>query len=254
MPQSNSIARPWGAIFRVLFVCLITCAAGCAARPAPLATRAVNTGILYQTDPLSRLLEGGYSGGRTTLGELVKLGDFGVGTFSGYRGGEMWMLAGRVFSIPNPTTSVQVQDLATKIPFAMVTQFQPTQRLKIDALEDFEALQSLLNRYLDPKKNYAILIDGKFQDLDVQCVQPPGKPGLPFAEIAQTKAKLTDASAKLVGFKMSTEAEAVNHPGFHFHARTTSGQGGHVLEFRHLGPAVVSWQEASELRVLHDAK
>ncbi|MCE9626090.1 MAG: acetolactate decarboxylase, partial [Deltaproteobacteria bacterium] len=156
---------------------------------------------IYQSDPLPRLLAGDYHEGRTTLGELKSLGDFGLGTFDDYRGGEMLMLGGVIYSIPEPETSSVVTDLKIKTPFAMVTRIRPTQTLKLRQVEDYPALQKLLDQQLDPQKTYAISVEGVFQELKVQAVQPPIEASLPFERLSQSKAEFHGVPAKFAGFR-----------------------------------------------------
>jgi len=207
--------------------------------------------VIYQSDPLSRLLAGGYHNGLTTLGELKALGDFGLGTFDDYRGGEMLILGGVIFSIPNPETSVPVSDTKLKTPFAMVTRFRPTQEVKLKQVEDYPALQKLLDSHFDPQKTYAISVEGVFHNLKVQAVRPPTEIGLPFEKISHAKAEFSDVSARFAGFRFGGEEAKTNHLTYHFHGRTQKGQGGHILDFQKAGPITVRWQEASEVVVLH---
>lgn len=216
--------------------------ASCAAR---------SSRIIYQTDPLQRLLAGGYHNGQSNLGEVKKLGDFGLGTFDDYKGGEMLILGGLIYSIPNPDNSFLVEDLSLKTPFAMTTKFLPTHHIQIKQIADYTALQKLLDEHFSPEKNYAILIRGLFHSLKVQAVEAPQEAGLPFEKIGQQKAELQDVSAELFGFRMGSSASSINHVGYHFHGRTRSGQGGHLLDLQSSEPITVQWQEASDVIVLH---
>lgn len=232
-----------------LFAFLLLNFSACQGHPPPRVARPNQ--IIYQTDPLARLLDGDYSGGRTTLGELEQLGNFGLGTFSGYQGGEMMIFQGVVRSIPHPSGSVIVKDPSIRIPFAVATRFQPRKSIKLKDVADYAELRARLETLLDPSKNYAILVEGNFRDLRVQCVQPPGKPGLAFAEVAQEPAQLKDVRAKFVGFKTVDGNTGHNRGGYHFHALTSRGEGGHLLDFRNLESVQVRLQEASSLQILH---
>lgn len=196
-------------------------------------------------------MDGDYSGGRTTLGQLKSLGDFGLGTFSDFRGGEMLIFEGLVYSISHPRAVALAEDPELRIPFAMTTRFQAPDAGEELTAETYADLQNILNRRFDPEKNYAVSVAGNFRSLEVQCVQPPGRPGLPFAQLKQQKAVLETVAAQLVGFRMGLGAEPNNHPGYHFHVLTRRAEGGHLLGFESLGPVTVRWQEMKEWRLLH---
>ena len=63
-----------------------------AAPPAPAAE-------VYQISTISSLLAGGYDGD-ATVGELLRHGNFGLGTFNGVDG-EMMVLDGKVYRAPS---------------------------------------------------------------------------------------------------------------------------------------------------------
>lgn len=75
---------------------------------------------LFQVSTYNDLAGGGYDGD-TTIGELKKHGDTGLGTFNGLNG-EMIVLNGTVYQVRNDGT-VQVMDDSKKTPFTMVTFF-----------------------------------------------------------------------------------------------------------------------------------
>jgi len=204
---------------------------------------------LYQTSSIQGLLRGDYRSGKATVGQLKRLGNYGLGTFVNYQGGEMLMLGQEMYSIPHPQGASLVTDAAIDSPFAMVTAFHPDKKIRVQDVTDYASLRKLLDAYLDPQKNYAILIEGALDGLKVQCAQPPHRPGLPFAEIQQDQAEFQNVSARLFGFRMSEQAEAVNLSGYHFHGLTRKGQGGHVLEMK-IKDATVRWQEEGTIELL----
>src|SRR5262245_7741291 len=81
--------------------------------------------VLYQTGQLARLLEGGFYANNMKFCDVLRYGNFCLGTFNGFRGGEMLLAGGQVFAIPNPRSSGVVTDFNVDTPFAMVTDFDP---------------------------------------------------------------------------------------------------------------------------------
>jgi acetolactate decarboxylase len=207
--------------------------------------------VLYQTHPLSPLLEGNYDGGNITLDNLLRYGNFGIGTFSGFNGGEMLVVGGAIYSMPQPTTANLIRDLQIETPFAMITNFKPSSSTSITDVKDYETFKERLESQLNPEKHYAVLVQGKFKKLEVQCVQPPHQPGLLFEKISQSPASFSDCEGILVGFRIGTGVDPeINHPGYHFHGLLQQGGGGHVLELGVMD-AVVSTQELERLEVLN---
>src|SRR5262249_8176141 len=77
---------------------------------------------VYQISTISSLLAGGYDGD-TSAAELLRFGDFGLGTFNGVDG-EMMVLDGRVYRGTIDGRAHAVADSALT-PFAVVVAFRP---------------------------------------------------------------------------------------------------------------------------------
>ena len=84
----------------------------------------------YQVATISSLLAGGYDGD-TTVGEMLRHGDFGLGTFNGIDG-EMMVLDGRVY---RGTTDSRAHLVARSelTPFAVVVDFHPQTSMSVAA-------------------------------------------------------------------------------------------------------------------------
>lgn len=93
-----------------------------------LVTRAVADALqlehatLYQVSTAGALVEGVYRGS-VTVANLLEHGDFGLGTFDALDG-EMVVLNGKCFQARGDGTVVEA-DPHGKVPFAVVTRFQP---------------------------------------------------------------------------------------------------------------------------------
>lgn len=186
---------------------------------------------LYQTARLTDLLAGRYGSG-VSLETVREHGDFGIGTYVNYDGGEMALLGGAFYSLPSPDAApVELSDLSRKTPFTMMTHFQPQANTVIEGTVDsYRDLSQILDRHLNPERHYALLIEGIFRFLDLQCVQPASSPSLPFERVQQRRACLLNYDASLVGFRMGLGVESFNKPGYHFHAVAKGRGGGHVLD------------------------
>src|SRR5262247_4928572 len=76
---------------------------------------------VYQVSTISSLLAGGYDGD-TTVGELLRHGNFGLGTFNGVDG-EMMVLDGKAYRGTTDGRAQLVAD-AERTPFAVVVAFR----------------------------------------------------------------------------------------------------------------------------------
>ena len=99
-------------------------------------------GEAYQVATISSLLAGGYDGDMT-VGELLRHGDFGLGTFNGVDG-EMMVLDGRVY---RGTTDSRAHSVAwsERIPFAVVADFHPQGSMPVAVGQSLEQLQAALD-------------------------------------------------------------------------------------------------------------
>ena len=93
----------------------------------------------YQVSTISSLLAGGYDGA-TTIGEMLRHGNFGLGTFNGVDG-EMIVLDGQVYraTVDGRAHLVDPSDLT---PFAVVVPFQPQSSMAVAAGQSLEQLEA----------------------------------------------------------------------------------------------------------------
>jgi len=211
--------KPW-----LLPVVLLCCCIGCAA-PPPLNT-------VTQTSTIDVLLAGGYDGAMT-CGELLKHGDFGIGTFDRLDG-EMIVLDGRVYQV-RADGRVYQPPAGLKTPFAAVARFAPDNALRLTQNLDYPQLQQALDAQLaDPHLFYAIRITGRFSKMRTRSVPPQAKPYPPLTEVAATQPEfdMTDIAGTIVGFRCPAYAKGINVPGYHLHFISADRkQGGHILSF-----------------------
>ncbi len=85
--------------------------------------------VLYQTSLMSALLSGVYEGS-TTIADLLKHGDFGLGTFNELDG-ELIAFSSQVYQLRADGSARKAQP-EQKTPFAVMTWFQPQYRKTFD--------------------------------------------------------------------------------------------------------------------------
>ena len=187
---------------------------------------------LYLSAPVNAMLKGFYEE-NTTLGDLRRHGDFGLGTFNDLDG-EMVMLDGVIYQLHADGKTYPVAD-HVQTPFACVTFFKPSVEEEIEGNLDFNAFNVILNRML-PSDNmlYALRVEGLFREVKVWSVarQPNYQP---LVEDEQNRPLFTyeNIHGVLAGFYTPKFIRALNFPGFHLHFLTSGREcGGHLHECR----------------------
>ncbi len=201
---------------------------------------------VYLSTPINALVEGFYIE-KTTIGDVRKHGDFGLGTFN-YLDGEMILLDGAAYQI---TAKGKVQAVADseQTPFACVTFFHP------DTWDDIgdgsPGIFDLLDRLIpSPNMLYALRIDGTFKYVKTRAV-PKTKNYLPLVEAAKNQIvfELADVEGSLAGFYTPQFMASLNAPGYHLHMLAADRQhGGHLMECC-LGRARIGIQHVPRLEV-----
>ncbi|MDA8104968.1 MAG: acetolactate decarboxylase [Nitrospiraceae bacterium] len=185
---------------------------------------------VYLSAPINALVEGLYVE-NTTMAEIKRHGDFGLGTFN-FLDGEMVLLDGHVYQIRSDGKVYHVED-NEESPFACVTFFNPD---TIDALENSDnskGFHDLLNSLI-PSENmlYAIRIDGTFSHVKTRVV-PRSENYRPLVEATKNQPVFDfhDVRGCLTGFYTPRFMESLNAPGYHLHFLSEDRQhGGHLIE------------------------
>jgi len=213
---------------RVTF-CIAACfaLAGCAS-PAPR-----DRDVIYQTASIAALLEGFFDG-EATFADVLRHGDFGLGTFNALDG-EMIAIGGRVYRVDHDGRVNRVP-LHEKTPFSIVTFFDVDHTLVVTHPIDYAEFQKRIDARL-PSRNepYAIRVEGEFDFVRTRSVprQRPPYRRLVDAANDQNEFEMTSVSGVMVGFWFPQQMSDVNVPGYHFHFPTDDRtRGGHVLDAR----------------------
>ncbi|MDP6633590.1 MAG: acetolactate decarboxylase [Phycisphaerae bacterium] len=205
--------------------------------------------VVYQYSTINALLEGVYDG-RMTCGQLVRHGDFGLGTFNALDG-EMVVIDSKVYKIRSDGKAYRAPS-SEKTPFAMVAKFKPNMIFIIE--HDGQPTLEQLLEYKVPDSNLpqAIRIDGHFKYVKVRSVPKQKRPYRRLARIVDDQAvfELKDVRGTLLGFAIPPYMAGVNMPGYHFHFITEDrSRGGHVLKCR-TGHVEMQIDEIPELHLV----
>jgi acetolactate decarboxylase len=188
---------------------------------------------VYQTSTISALMEAVYDGD-VTIGELLRHGDFGLGTFNRLDG-EMVVLDGVCYQL-RADGSASVADDRDLTPFASVTRFVPDLSIPVDSPVDREGLSAMIDDALSSENLiYAVRVTGRFGRVRTRTVaaqQPPYR-SLVEAAQGQTEADFSDVAGTLAGYRMPDYEQGIAVAGYHLHfIDDERRRGGHALEFR----------------------
>ncbi|SEB39498.1 acetolactate decarboxylase [Terriglobus roseus] len=189
------------------------------------------SGELYQTSLITALLQGVYDGEMEFV-EVMRHGDFGLGTFNGLDG-EMVAAEGEFYQLHSDGTATPVRP-DQKTPFAAVTHFVPQQELRVTATVSRNDLLPIIAWAAQKNLFTAVQIEGLFQEVRTRTVAKQTRPYPPLTEAAGDDAenivRLTKGT--LVGFLSPDYAQGFQVAGFHLHFLSEDKTvGGHMLDF-----------------------
>jgi acetolactate decarboxylase len=214
----------------ILACVLISGLSGCnfAYADNPIADRET----IFQISTINALMEGLYDP-VITVGDLLKYGDFGIGTFEGLDG-EMVVLDGKCYQIQDDGVAYLKED-SVGVPFADVTYFDKDYEDEIASGTTFEQLKTQIDDVL-PTENifYGIKIEGTFTFMQTRSVAGQEKPYPPLTDVTadQVVFDFNDVSGTIVGFYCPEYVAGVGVAGYHLHFITDElDAGGHILNF-----------------------
>jgi acetolactate decarboxylase len=193
---------------------------------------AAGNDTIFQVSTIDALLQGVFDG-FFPFEELMKHGDFGIGTFDSLDG-EMIAVDGQYYQVKADGTATPI-DTDMKTPFSTVTYFETDKTAAVHRTKNMSEFASQLDLQL-PSKNvfYALRIDGSFPYVKTRSIPKQEKPypRLADAVTSQSIREFRNASGTIVGFWTPEFFEGLNVPGYHVHFLTDDKkQGGHVLDF-----------------------
>ncbi len=189
---------------------------------------------MYQVSTLQALAQGHYDG-VTTIGELLKKGDIGLGTFQGLNG-EMIVLDGKCYRA-NDKGVVNEVAKTEQTPFAEITFLG---NVKSEPLPQHIHLKELLS-WLGKKVNkngrnniYICRIDGDFSLVKARSEIPQEKPYRTLAKAMitdQREFSFTSLLGSLVCVYFPMYMDKLNLAGWHIHFLSQDkNYGGHVFD------------------------
>ncbi len=183
----------------------------------------------YQISTSAALVQGA-SDGAVSSQTLLAHGDFGLGTFE-HLDGEMVVLDGDIYQV-RADGSVQRRRDNFRIPFAVVSRFQPDESFDVASIDGLEALAKACDPHRESDNLfYALRVDGFFARIHTRAVKAASA-GTGLAAAAQTQLEFhfTDIEGTLVCLWSPRYSSSFSIPGYHFHFLSKDRtKGGHVL-------------------------
>ena len=185
---------------------------------------------LFQISTSGSLVEGVYTQA-VTCAKVLQHGNFGLGTFADLDG-EMAVLEGAVYRIRGDgTVSLAAPDAG--VPFAVVTEFDPSSEVQIDHVASLSRLIHLCDAYRrSDNLFYALRLDGRFTKVVTRAVKPQ-RPGSRLLDASKSQSEFTfeGTVGTLIGTYSPSFSAAFSVPGYHFHFLSEDRtEGGHLLE------------------------
>jgi alpha-acetolactate decarboxylase len=214
-----------------------------------LAHHQSNLGEVYQSSTISALLDG-VNDGDVTVADILRHGDFGLGTFNRLDG-EMVILDGVCYHLYADGTATQAAP-THRTPFAAVTHFRTDFDLSIrSSTGRANVFRAIDAKIASTNLIYAIRVTGRFTGLHTRTVmaQTPPYPPLTTATKDQTETVFEKAAGTIVGFRTPDFEQGISVAGYHLHFLSGDhAHGGHVLDFA-VEQGQISVSTASQLHL-----
>jgi acetolactate decarboxylase len=188
---------------------------------------------LYQSSTMGALLDGVYDGD-VTIAEILRHGDFGLGTFN-HLDGEMVILDGVCYHL-RADGSATVAAATELTPFAAVTRFHTEHTLLIGEPTNRADVIARIDKLIGSANlMYAIRIRGRFSEVSTRTVMAQMPPYPPLIKVTEGQAEShrTNVSGTLAGFRLPDYEQGISVAGYHLHFLDHNRhQGGHALDFQ----------------------
>jgi len=211
---------------------------------------------IYQTSTMGALLNGIYEGD-VAIRELLRHGDFGLGTFNRLDG-EMLVLDGVCYQLRSDG-SATIADLDELTPFAAVTWFDPDRTIDVSAPCDRAALKARIDEALESTNlMVAVRVTGHFGSIRTRTVTEQHPPYRAFTEATGDQREVTfaDVDGTLAGFRMPDYEQGIAVAGYHSHFIDTDRKhGGHTLHYElNSGKVEIAVRSELHLSLQHTAQ
>lgn len=207
---------------------------------------------LYQVSTIDALMAGDFDGS-SSIDDLAREGDTGIGTFDRLDG-ELVMLDGTAWKA-RADGSVSAAPPSETTPFASVARFRADRTGALGTAGNFSEVEVRLDAFLSNNTDHfaMVRVDGAFPYVRVRSEPAQAKPypNLTTALAGQTVFELRDTTGTLVGLYSPSFSEGVSVPGWHLHyVSADRSAGGHVLDVVSDGAARVAVDDLSSLTVV----
>ncbi|WP_430603701.1 alpha-acetolactate decarboxylase [Enterococcus sp. DIV0724b] len=188
--------------------------------------------ILYQHGTLGALMAG-LMDGTETIANILKKGDFGIGTLSGLDG-ELIILGGKAYQGREDGALIALYE-DQETPYAAVTTFKPTITFQVEQLTDNLKINTLIREQLKSENLFhAIKIHGKFKKVHIRAMPKQEKPYKRLVEVSKEQPEFIkeDVTGTIVGFFTPELFQGVAAADFHLHFIDDDQTfGGHLMDF-----------------------
>lgn len=182
---------------------------------------------VFQVETIGRLIDGDFSGSMS-YGEVMKHGDFGLGTFVDLDG-EMAAADGKFWHFGPDGRGTPVSP-ETRTPFAVVKFFEPDITFELAGPVSMEELEAAIDAHLPVKDQLcAVRARGRFHSAHFRIVlRQEGPSTLAQAAKTQSEQDREEIDGQLVGFRFPSDSAPIEVPGYHLHLIAGDGRiGGH---------------------------
>lgn len=199
--------------------------------------------LMYQVSTLQALAKGDFYG-NATIGELLRYGDTGLGTFKAVDG-EMIVLGGECYRAKADGT-VEKAASHDSTPFASVTFLNEEHKFSLTqavTMQEFLAVMDNMLKKLGLNNIYACRVDGSFSEVYARSeMEQKAEPYKTFAKVLETDQRefeFTHVKGSLVAVYFPAYMDGLNVPGWHVHFISDDRtMGGHVFDFTMLKGSV----------------
>lgn len=186
---------------------------------------------ITQISVINALLLGQYQG-TTPLGEVLKTGNFGLGTFD-HLDGELIILDGVAYQAKSDGTVHRCPPTMTT-PFAVATPFEGESTFDCAAVRSLEELETMLNARLPSQDVFvAVKVEATFKSVSLRAVPRQEPPFQPLAEVVKTQSQWTreNIEGTFIGIRCPKWVTGIGIPGYHWHFLSKDQRsGGHVFD------------------------
>ena len=189
---------------------------------------------MYQVSTLQALALG-YTRTVITVGELLREGDTGLGTYEDVNG-EMIVLDGRCYRAQRDGSVIEVAPDAG-VPFAAVAALHGERQFPLENMPDIKSVRTELTLRIEEhfglNSMHVVRIDGLFEMVDARSEAPYRSQHVTLKEILesnQTSFVFDNIRGTLMGVYYPDHMDGINMPGWHLHFLSEDRKwGGHVF-------------------------